>query len=319
MAQEISGVDHYERGLLLKKVQIFDSALQEFQHATRDQQQAGKAFAQVALCLKSLKRHDEAVTAFRQALETGAFSTRERVHILYMLGQTLESLNRDFEALIVYRRIRREDPHFQDINARIEELSSRPYDPGAQPQSPVVDQDGDVANLWRQLKPQLTSLVNQTWQKLAAYGETIELPRWGSSPSALFQKWSKQGAVLNHRNSLRSVNRSCPGVNVRKENRRHGRVAVRLSSQFSSKSQIVGGEGELRDLSPWGCRISSPVGVPLGTTLECWIYPQEGNPFTVEEATVQWRGHREFGLAFTKLRPSVQRQIADICKKVAPV
>jgi tetratricopeptide (TPR) repeat protein len=130
MSENTSAVDHYERGLLLKKVQIFDSALQEFQQATRDQQQAGKAFAQVALCLKSLKRHDEAVTAFRQALETGAFSARERVHILYMLGQTLESLNRDFEALVVYRRIRRENPHFQDVDARIEELSSNPYDPG---------------------------------------------------------------------------------------------------------------------------------------------------------------------------------------------
>jgi hypothetical protein len=108
-------------------------------------------------------------------------------------------------------------------------------------------------------------------------------------------------------------------VNVRKEKRRHGRVTVQLSSQFSSKSQIVGGEGELRDLSPSGCRISSPVGVPLGTTLECWIYPQEGHPFTVEEATVQWSGHREFGLAFTKMRPSVQRQIADMCRKIAPV
>ena len=59
--------------------------------------------------------------------------------------------------------------------------------------------------------------------------------------------------------------------------------------------------------------------VPLGTTLECWIYPQEGHPFTVEEATVQWSGHREFGLAFTKMRPSVQRQIADMCRKIAPI
>jgi len=318
MSEKTSAVDHYERGLLLKKVQIFDSALQEFQQATRDQQQAGKAFAQVALCLKSLKRHDEAVTAFRQALETGAFSARERVHILYMLGQTLESLNRDFEALVVYRRIRRENPHFQDVDARIEELSSNPYDPGPTPQSPV-EQDGDVANLWRQLKPQLTSLVNETWQKLAAYRETIELPRWGSGPSAFFQKWSKHGSVVNRGSSPRSINRACPGVNVRKEKRRHGRVTVQLSSQFSSKSQIVGGEGELRDLSPSGCRISSPVGVPLGTTLECWIYPQEGHPFTVEEATVQWSGHREFGLAFTKMRPSVQRQIADMCRKIAPI
>src|SRR5262245_59522481 len=102
MSQQPSGADHYERGMLLKKVQVFDSALQEFQEATKDPEQAGKAHAQAALCLRTLKRHDEAVTAFRQALETGAFSTKERLHVLYLLGQSLESLNRDFEALVVY-------------------------------------------------------------------------------------------------------------------------------------------------------------------------------------------------------------------------
>ena len=72
MSQEI-GLDHYERGLLLKKVQIFDTALQEFQEATKDPKQAGKAFAQVALCLRTLKRHDEAVTAFRQHWKQAPF------------------------------------------------------------------------------------------------------------------------------------------------------------------------------------------------------------------------------------------------------
>lgn len=318
MAQETPGSDHYERGLLLKKVQIFDSALVEFQQATRDPQQAGKAFAQAALCLKSLKRHEEAVTAFRQALETGAFSTKERVHILYLLGETLEVLNRDFEALVVYRRIRREAPNFQNVDARIQELSSNQLDSAASLPKPA-DQEGDVAKLWGQLKPQLASLVNQTWQRLAAYRETREPPRWGARPSALLQKGEKRDTVRHRGHSAGAVNRSGPGVNVRKEKRRHGRVAVQLLSQFSSKSQIVAGEGELRDLSPCGCRIASPVGVPLGTTLECWIYPQGGNPFTVEEATVQWSRPREFGLAFTKLRPSVQRQIVDMCRKMAPL
>ena len=316
MSQQTSGADHYERGLLLKKVQVFDSALKEFQEAARDPEQAGKAFAQVALCLRTLKRHDEAVTAFRQALETSAFSDKERVHILYLLGQTLESLNRDFEALVIYRRIRRVDPRFQDVDARIQELSSRHLDPATAP-APTPVQEPDVAKVWGQLKPQLTSLVSQTWQRLAAYRETLQIPRTGSSRSDLFHKWANHVTVPNRGDSPPAG--SGPGVNVRKEKRRHDRVAVQLLSQFSSKSQIVAGEGELRDLSPWGCRISSPVGVPLGTTLECWIYPEGGNPFTVEEATVQWSGHREFGVAFTKLRPSVQRSIADMCRKIAPL
>ena len=99
MAQDTPGADHYERGLLMKKVQSFDSALKEFQQATKDPTQAGKAFAQVALCLKTLNRPEEAVTAFRQALETGPFSTKERVHILYLLGETLEVTQSGFRSL----------------------------------------------------------------------------------------------------------------------------------------------------------------------------------------------------------------------------
>jgi tetratricopeptide (TPR) repeat protein len=299
MSEETSRVDHYERGLLMKKVQMFDSALQEFQQATKDPQEAGKAFAQVALCLRSLKRDDEAVMAFRHALETDVFSTKERVHILYWLGQTLESLNRDFEALVVYRRIRRDAPNFEDVDARIQELSSRPLETEASP-PPASCVETDVVNLWEQVKPQLASLARLTWQRLAAYAERLEPPRRG--------------------NSLPPPTRSVSVQKVQREKRRHARVAVQLSSQFYSRTQmVVAGAGQLRDLSPGGCRMTSPVRVPLGTALECWIYPQAGHPFAVEEATVQWSGQREFGLVFTKMRPSVQRQITDLCRKVAPL
>ena len=100
------------------------------------------------------------------------------------------------------------------------------------------------------------------------------------------------------------------------DQRRHDRVAVRLLSQVSS--QVTAAEGELVDLSPGGCRITSPIGVPLGAALECWFYPQDEHPFTVDEATVRWIRPREFGLVFTKVRPGVQRKIENICRKVDP-
>jgi len=83
---------------------------------------------------------------------------------------------------------------------------------------------------------------------------------------------------------------------------------------------MVAGEGELRDLSPGGCRVASSVAVPVGAELECCIFPEaEGNPFIVEGATVRWIRPLEFGLAFTKIRPGVQRQIAELCRKRAPL
>ena len=104
------------------------------------------------------------------------------------------------------------------------------------------------------------------------------------------------------------------------DKRQHVRVSVQFRSHFSSMSQMVAGEGELRDLSPGGCRVTSLVAVPVGAELECCIFSQDaGNPFTIEGATVRWSRPQEFGLAFTKVRPGVQRQITQLCRARAPL
>ena len=66
--EQISSLHRYERGLVLKQVQIFDKAIEEFQHAATDPQYAGKAHVQIGLCLRSAGRYEEAIAAFRQAL-----------------------------------------------------------------------------------------------------------------------------------------------------------------------------------------------------------------------------------------------------------
>lgn len=83
---------------------------------------------------------------------------------------------------------------------------------------------------------------------------------------------------------------------------------------------MVAGEGELRDLSIGGCRVTSRITVPLGADLECCIFPgEEGHPLIIEGATVRWIGPGEFGLAFTDIRPAVQRQITQLCRIRAPL
>ena len=99
------------------------------------------------------------------------------------------------------------------------------------------------------------------------------------------------------------------------DKRQHFRVSVQFRSHFSSKSQMVAGEGELRDLSPGGCRVASPVAVSVGAELECSIFSEaEGNPVIIEAATVRWIRPLEFGLAFTKIRPGVQQLIRQLCR-----
>jgi tetratricopeptide (TPR) repeat protein len=122
--ERMSALDRYERGLLLKQVQIFDSALKEFRQAATDPQYWGKAHVQIGLCLKSTGRYEEAVAAFRQALTSPKFSSEDCVHILYQLGRALESLGRSADTLEVYRSIKRADPSFLDVAQRVENLNS---------------------------------------------------------------------------------------------------------------------------------------------------------------------------------------------------
>jgi hypothetical protein len=62
------------------------------------------------------------------------------------------------------------------------------------------------------------------------------------------------------------------------------------------------------------------VGFPVGEELECSIFSQDTvNSFTIEGATVRWTRPQEFGLAFTKVRPGVQRQIAQLCRQRIPL
>ena len=122
--EQLSPLHRYERGLVLKRVQIFDNAIEEFQHAAIDPQYAGEAHVQIGLCLNSAGRFEEAIAAFRQALTCPPFTSENSVRILYLLGRVLESLGRDAEPLEIYRWIMREDPSYLDVVHRIEDLSS---------------------------------------------------------------------------------------------------------------------------------------------------------------------------------------------------
>ena len=69
MNQQLSPADCYERGLVLKRVRMFEQAIEDFQKAMLDPQYAGKAHVQIALCSKAAGRHEEAVMSFRQAVD----------------------------------------------------------------------------------------------------------------------------------------------------------------------------------------------------------------------------------------------------------
>jgi len=317
MDQPKSAHDHYERGRTLKRALMYDQAREEFQHVTSDPQYAGNAYVQIALCLLATGHYDEAVVSYRKALEVGTFSSQDKAHILYLLGKTLESLGQYAEALEAYGWARNEVPGFQDVAQRIKHLlaGGRGLLPRRRPASRSMV--GDMLKLGEQLTPQVLSLLGQAWTSFGQYAERLGDFRGDQKQSPSFRD-------VGHPSGERArtpTQCSRPAARDRKgDTRRHVRVAVRLQGHFSSKGRRVAGDGELRDLSLGGCRVTSLVAVPVGAELECCIFSQDaGNPFTIEGATVRWSRPQEFGLAFTKVRPGVQRQIAQLCRERMPL
>jgi PilZ domain/Tetratricopeptide repeat len=301
----MSARDLYERGRMLRMAKMYDRALADFRGAVQDPYFAGKAHTQVALCFRAVGRHAEAAEALRQAIGSATLSPNEHVHVLYLLGQTLESLGRYAEALEAYGWVRQEDAGFLDVDDRIKQLCA-------------VGSGRSVSLLTRRFK---SSDFLHLCRSLRRRG--LSLFTWKSQPTAVPSKTNSAGksretVPARRGGSLTASGRPAVVLRTPLVQRRHARVGVRCRSQFASSSQMLAGEGELRDLSPGGCRLSSSVNVPVGTKLVCWIFPLNGvEPLTIEGATVRWSHAQEFGVAFAELPPKLERQIARLCANVA--
>lgn len=123
--ETLNGQEAYERGMTLRNVGLFRQAAEHFEKAAQDPAYALKGFAQMGFSLKQSGKLEEAAVAFRRALQVPSTSSKEQIQILYLLGRTLESLERIPEALEAYRWLRREAPQYRDVLLRIESLSSR--------------------------------------------------------------------------------------------------------------------------------------------------------------------------------------------------
>ncbi|NOS80434.1 MAG: tetratricopeptide repeat protein [Nitrospira sp.] len=119
------GHEAYEQGTALKNAGLFKQAADHFKRAAADPAYELKGLAQMGLCLKKSGNPEEAVTVFRRALQIPSASLKEQIQILYLLGKTLESLQRFPEALEAYRWLRRESPQYRDVATRIELLSTK--------------------------------------------------------------------------------------------------------------------------------------------------------------------------------------------------
>jgi len=315
MDKQMTAGERYERGLVLKQVQMYHQAIDDFRKASIDPPYTGKAHVQIALCLNGAGRPEEAIMAFRQGLATRTFSSEEERHILYHMGQTLESLGRYEECLEVYGWIMKEDPGFADVAQRMKHVRAGGTGPVPLAQSSWQTWMNEICTRGQQFKPQMTAALEQAGHWLSRQANSLKSRGLFEGKRADSPGVTDQPAPQ----TFTQKRQGQPASRDRKiESRRHPRVPVRLRNHFCSKGRTVAGEGELRDLSPWGCRVKSSVAVLVGANLECCIFPQNAaHPFIIDGATVRWTSPQEFGLAFTNVRPGVQHQIAQLCRTQA--
>ena len=116
----------YDEAMALKKEGRYQEAMDRFQHLTGDRSLALQAYAQIGICLRAAGRLPDAVVAFRKALGTQAAQLDHRTITLhYLLGRTLEDLERWSEAASAYRRVQRLDPNYKDTAARLEPVKKQ--------------------------------------------------------------------------------------------------------------------------------------------------------------------------------------------------
>lgn len=312
----MAAADLYQRGLVLKKARMFRQAIEDFRQVTQDPRYAPQAYLQIALCHKAVGCLDDALAALRLAAASPVLSTDERLHVLYQIARLLEDLGRLPESVEIYGLIRRENPNFGDVARRSSRLAGRRRGTTASTSQLAVSRQASWQDhsWWAAGIHSLLRLTRQWWKRMFPFMAMFH-ERDGGQRESLDQ--ARNGGDRGSSPLERSQNdRLLKGKAL--DHRRCARRPVRLPSTFAAKEHLVAGKGELRDLSPWGCRISSAVSVPIGTTMQCCIFcGRADDVLLIEEATVRWIGPREFGLSFTTVSPAAQERLVRLYKAAA--
>ena len=98
--------------------------------------------------------------------------------------------------------------------------------------------------------------------------------------------------------------------------RKNIRFHVQFRSSFSSVG-MVGGEGDIVDLSISGCRIESGTDVQPGASLEVRIETEaQEPPIQIQQAIVRWKRVREFGLEFVTMDTGEWARLQHTVKQI---
>jgi len=144
----------YREALALKQAGEFSRAIALLDRVVIDEVWGVKALGQIGLCLKAIGRYEEALSAYRAALDRPSGSAQDRQSLQYVFARTLESMGRSKEAVECYRTISRDGRNYRDVAVRIDQL---------EPSTPVDAEALAASQTWLQsLVRNCTQLLRST-------------------------------------------------------------------------------------------------------------------------------------------------------------
>jgi tetratricopeptide (TPR) repeat protein len=113
---------HYDLGVAYKEMGLLDDAIAEFQKALRSKVHRLPAYEALGQCFVEQGRHQVATTVLSRALHEPGLDDRQRIGVLYLLGYSLEALQRTDDARSYFERVYATDNQFRDVAARLAAL-----------------------------------------------------------------------------------------------------------------------------------------------------------------------------------------------------
>jgi tetratricopeptide (TPR) repeat protein len=112
----------YREALALRQAGEFSRAIALLDPVVADDVWGVKALGEIGLGLKAIGRYEEALSAYRAALDRPSGSAQDLVSLRYIYARTLESMGRSKEAVDCYRTISRDGRNYRDVAVRIDQL-----------------------------------------------------------------------------------------------------------------------------------------------------------------------------------------------------
>jgi hypothetical protein len=113
---------HYDLGVAYKEMGLIDEAIAQFQQALRDPGQRVRSYEALGQCFVEKEQYPIAAALLQRATEVSGTDDQQLVGVLYLLGFSLEHLDRPAEAVPYYLRVFAVDIEFRDVAERVAAL-----------------------------------------------------------------------------------------------------------------------------------------------------------------------------------------------------